>query len=239
MELITLEEVDSTNNYAKKNLKNFSDKTVIRALRQISGRGRLNRRWVDLGENNLFLSVVLKPSETFSSVYTNLTQYLSVILCQLFEEYGLHPEIKWPNDVLINGKKIAGILCETIMQGAALKGLVLGVGINLNSTSSELVSIPGNAATSVNLEIDREVNPDNFLDKFLKLFFKNYDEFLEKGFEFIKSDYLSRACFLNKQIQVEVLNETKYGIAKFVNDSGELVLYNNGKEFTLNIGDIL
>ena len=239
MELITLKEVDSTNVYAKKNLGIFSDRTVVRALRQTSGKGRLCRKWVDLGENNLFLSIVLKPSEIFQDVYSNLTQYLSVVLCKLLEKYGLEPQIKWPNDVLIDGKKIAGILCETVMQGANFNGLILGIGINLNASKNDVKAIPDKAVTALNLELGNAVDADEFLEKFLNDFFANYDDFLKKGFEYIKSEYINRACFLDKEVCVQVLNETKHGVAKSVNNAGELVLDDNGKEFSLTIGDIL
>ena len=126
MEKIYLSEVDSTNLYAKSNLENLADKSIIHAAIQTAGRGRLQRTWVNLGEGNLFMSFVLKPSNSFNEIYSNLTQYLSVVLCYVLEEYGLKPQIKWPNDVLINGKKIAGILSETVMQGSNFKGLVLG-----------------------------------------------------------------------------------------------------------------
>lgn len=239
IKLITLDEVDSTNIYAKNNLAVLDDKTVVHALRQTSGRGRLTRKWVDLGEGNLFLSFVLKPSNTFCEVYSNLTQYLSVVLCHVLEEYGLEPQIKWPNDVLINGKKIAGILSETVMQGNNFKGLVLGIGVNLNAKQSDIDAIPDKVATALNIELNRDIDMNEFIQKLSDKFFADYDKFLAKGFEFIKSDYISRAAFLDTEIAVQVFNEVKCGLAKSVNDSGELVLEHDGKEFVLMIGDIL
>ena len=91
MNIIQLEEVSSTNLYAKENLDSFEDKTVIIAISQTSGRGRFDRKWVDLGEGNLFMTIVLKPSNLFEEVYANLTQYLSVVLTKILEEYGLSP----------------------------------------------------------------------------------------------------------------------------------------------------
>lgn len=262
IKLITLNEVDSTNIYAKNNLAMLEDKTVVHALRQTSGRGRLTRKWVDLGEGNLFLSFVLKPSNSFCEVYSNLTQYLSVVLCYVLEEYGLEPQIKWPNDVLINGKKIAGILSETVMQGNNFKGLVLGIGVNLNAKQADIDAIPDKIATALNIELNnlslranasqshynvittntscsRNDIMNEFIQKLSDKFFADYDKFLAKGFEFIKADYISRAAFLDTEIAVQVFNEVKRGVAKYVNDSGELVLEENGKEFVLMIGDIL
>lgn len=239
MKKIYLSEVDSTNLYAKSNIENLADKSIVHAANQTAGRGRLQRTWLNLGEGNLFLTFVLKPSNSFNEVYSNLTQYLSVVLCKILEEYGLKPQIKWPNDVLINGKKIAGILSETVMQGSLFKGLVLGIGVNLNTSEKDLTSVIDKEATSLNLEISKPVDVNLFLDKLAEEFFADYDNFLQKGFELIKNDYISRTCFLDTEICVQVFNDKKCGIAKAINDKGELVMSNNQKEFVLTIGDIL
>jgi len=238
MQTIFLKEIDSTNRYVKSNLDSLEDRSVVHALRQTSGRGRLQRSWVDLGENNLFLTFVLKPSDSFNEVFSNLTQYLSVVLCELLEEYGLNPQIKWPNDVLINGKKIAGILSETVMQGNTFKGLALGIGVNLNSDMKALETID-KAATSLNLELNENINLDEFRTRLVDKFFKNYDQFLKTGFEFIKKDYITRANFLDTEICVQLFNEKKSGIAKSITDKGELVLEKDNRQLVLTIGDIL
>lgn len=240
VKVIQLEEVDSTNSYGKKHIDEFGDKTAIIAKKQTSGRGRLNRSWVDLGEENLFLSIILKPSETFNEIYPNLTQYLSVTLCKVIESYGIQTQIKWPNDVLIDGKKIAGILSETVMQGQKLKGIVLGVGVNLNSNQEKIDAIPNKIATSLNIETQKAIDLKEFLNKLLTEFFEHYDEFLQSGFLQIKDDYIKRNCFLGKELKVQVFNHMESGLAKAVNDLGELVLEDNNKrEIVLTIGDII
>lgn len=182
MEFLYLDEVDSTNLYGKKNIDTLADKTVISAKRQLSGRGRLNRVWLDLGEGNLFVSLVLKPSLKFDEKFANLTQYLSVILCKTLEQYGLQPEIKWPNDVLINGKKVAGILSETVMQGQIFKGLVLGFGVNISAGANDVKLVTDKYVTSVSLERGKLVDGKLFLNDLLNLFFQDYNKFLESGF---------------------------------------------------------
>lgn len=239
MEFLYLDEVDSTNLYGKKNIDTLADKTVISAKRQLSGRGRLNRVWLDLGEGNLFVSVVLKPSLKFDEKFANLTQYLSVILCKTLEQYGLQPEIKWPNDVLINGKKVAGILSETVMQGQIFKGLVLGFGINISAGERDVKQVTDKAVTSVSLELGKQVDGKLFLNDLLNLFFRDYNKFLESGFEFIKHDYIKRVNFLEKELCVKVFNDTKCGVAKGINDNGALILEKNNEKFVLTIGDIL
>lgn len=240
VKVIQLEEVDSTNSYGKKHIDEFEDKIAIITKKQTSGRGRLNRSWVDLGEENLFLSIILKPSETFNEIYPNLTQYLSVTLCKVIESYGIQTQIKWPNDVLIDGKKIAGILSETVMQGQKLKGIVLGVGVNLNSNQEKIDAIPNKIATSLNIETQKAIDLKEFLNKLLTEFFEHYDEFLQSGFLQIKDDYIKRNCFLGKELKVQVFNHMESGLAKAVNDLGELVLEDNNKrEIVLTIGDII
>lgn len=240
MNIIQLEEVSSTNLYAKENLDSFEDKTVIIAISQTSGRGRFDRKWVDLGEGNLFMTIVLKPSNSFEEVYANLTQYLSVVLTKILEEYGLSPKIKWPNDVLVNDAKISGILCETVMQGTNFKGLVLGIGVNLNADKGDLKQIKEKVATALNIELEREyVDKNLFTEKLLNEFFKNYEEFLKQGFLMIKKEYIERCNFLGKEISVKVFNDKKSGIAKTINDNGELVIKKNNDEFILTMGDIL
>ncbi len=252
-----LAEIDSTNSYAKANLADIADRTVVCADKQTAGHGRFDRAWVDLGSGNIFMSLVLKPSNDFKAVYANLTQYFSVILCEILEEYGLKPQIKWPNDVLVDGKKIAGILSETVIHGQYFKGLVLGAGINLNANSEDLAQIKDKEVTALNLELEDSpstvtschllprrgeriiVDKSEFLDKLLNSFFENYDEFLNRGFALIKDSYIERACFLNQNIDVKGFKDTVSGFAKSVNDAGELVLQQNNKEVTITMGDIL
>lgn len=235
---IYIENIDSTNLWAKSNIETLDDKTVVYADAQTQGRGRLQRTWVDLGKGNLFMSLVLKPGENFDERYANLTQYLSVCLCKILENYNLTPEIKWPNDVLINGKKIAGILSEASVRGTTFKGLVLGIGVNLNAREEDFVQID-KKVTALNLEIGKTIDMIEFKNDLVKEFFKNYEKFLAQGFEFIKKDYLQHANFLDKELCVSLINETKKGVAKGVTDKGELVLANGENEFILNIGDIL
>lgn len=157
---------------------------------------------------------------------------------KVLENYGVKPEIKWPNDVLIDGKKIAGILSEASVRGTTFKGLVLGIGVNLNAKEEDFAQID-KKVTALNLELGRKIDLKEFKTALVEEFFKNYETFLTQGFEFIKKDYLRRANFLDKELCVALINETKKGVAKGVTDSGELVLCNGENEFILNIGDIL
>ena len=239
MNLFYLEEIDSTNKYAKEHIQDLSDKTVVYTFNQTNGRGRLERKWSYLGKDNIYASVVLKPSEKMREVYSNLTQYLCVVLAQTFEEYGVEPKIKWPNDIQINSKKISGILAEGVIEKGKLEGLVLGFGINLN-TKKELLDKINQPATSLNIETGEDIDKEIFLKKLLAKFCLMYDKFIETGFLLIKEEYLKRAGFLNKEVSVKVFDRTVSGIAKDITDNGALRLIDKqNKEHILLIGDIL
>ncbi len=161
MNIISFEKLDSTNKYAKDNFDNLDDKTIIIADCQTNGYGQFQRAWVDAGGENIYVTFVLKP-KTLQQEHVDLTNYLAEVLCNQFTELGLTPMIKPPNDVLINGKKVCGILAESITKGDKLKGIALGVGINLNSQIENLQKID-QPATSVSLELGREINKRNLL----------------------------------------------------------------------------
>ena len=239
MELLFLDIIDSTNKYAKEHLGELNDKTIVYAGLQTAGRGRLQRKWNSNSSANIYASIVLKPSKELKEIYSNLTQYLSLILAETFEEYNIKPSIKWPNDVRINGKKISGILAESVIEKNGLKGIILGFGVNLNCKKEDLERID-QPATSLNLETGMEINREIFLKKVIDKFCLRYNKFIEEGFLLIREDYKKRAEFLNMPITVRVFDSEISGIAKDITDSGALIIVDrNNKEHVLLIGDIL
>ena len=235
---IALESINSTNRWAKEHIAELPDRSIVTAKIQTEGRGRLNRSWVDLGEGNLFLSFVLKPDLEYRENFPNITQYLSVVLARVLENYGVRPQIKWPNDVLVNGKKIAGILAETSMSQTTFNGIILGIGVNLNARMEDFTRID-KPATALNLETGMKIDLKEFKNTLCKEFFEHYDEFIQKGFSCIIDEYTARACFINKELTVALVGETLSGVANGVTERGELILTQNIKDIILNIGDIL
>ncbi len=239
MDFLYLEEIDSTNKYAKERVNDIKDMTVVYTFNQTAGRGRLQRKWSYMGEDNIYASIVLKPSNVYKEVYSNLTQLLCLVLAETFEEYGIEPQIKWPNDIRVNGKKISGILAEGINNGKYLEGLVLGFGVNLN-VSKELIEKIDQPATSLNIETGMYIDKEYFLKKVIDKFCLYYNKFIEEGFLLIRDDYLRRAEFLNKEVAVKVFDKTYSGIAEDVTPNGALKLRDkNNQEHILLIGDIL
>ncbi|MBR3889564.1 biotin--[bacterium] len=239
MKLIHIEEISSTNDYVKQNIQNLEDMSVVYADRQTNGHGRLGRTWVDTGDDNLFMTIVLKPFKDLNPIYSNFTQYLSVILALVLEEeYNLSAQIKWPNDVLINGKKIAGILSEGTTKGDEFLGLALGLGVNFN-TKPETLALIDKPATSIFAETGMKIDKEIFIKKLLNKFCLLYDSFIKNGFLSVKNLYVERAFFLGKDITINVLGELHSGTAENITDEGSLILNEDNNARVYLVGDIL
>jgi len=138
--------------------------TVVWADEQLSGRGRRGRGWIS-PTGGLFLSIVLRPT---LPQLPSLLMLASVALVRVLERlFGLPARLKWPNDVLIRGKKVSGILVEASFRGEALEYAVVGIGLNVNLDPERYPEI-SDTATSLSREIGREVDPGECLDALLE-----------------------------------------------------------------------
>lgn len=236
--LITLDEIGSTNAYALELMTSLEDKTVISARQQTKGRGRYNRKWISDNSSNLYMTIVLKPENTKNYPYQNLTQYLSVIVCNVLEtEYAINPSIKWPNDILISDYKISGILAESSVKNNKIKGIALGLGLNVNLRQETLDNID-QKATSMFILKNQIFNVDEVLHKICNLFFQNYNEFISMGFDYIKNEYIQKCKFLGKNITIK--EENKNYIAQTIDNDGLLIVQDSlNKVSKIITGDIL
>lgn len=239
IKFIRFQQINSTNTYALENIDSLDDKTVVQADSQTQGRGRFDRVWQSANMLNLYFSVVLKPTESLSSglPLSNLTQYMSVVLAEVLDSYGVESQIKWPNDVLLEGKKIAGLLVQTSVHSNKLKGVVLGVGVNLNSSQSEIDQID-QKATSLNLETGKNIDKDAFLQQITDRFFAKYEDFLSTGFDLIKDVYIQKSFFLGSTITIKDPSGSYQAIANSINDDGTLNIKTDQGFKNLMAGDV-
>ncbi|MBL8025777.1 MAG: biotin--[acetyl-CoA-carboxylase] ligase [Fibrobacteres bacterium] len=234
-----LSEVDSTNLYAIRNLSNLSDKEVICAEIQTGGIGRHSRKWISDKKDNIYLSIILKPFGAPSELpLSALPQYMSVVLCRLLESFSIKAEIKWPNDTLVDGKKLAGILCQSAFSGTNLDGFVLGLGVNLNLTQNDIKQI-SQPATSLNLLTGSAINRDKFRDNLLKNFFAQYDTFLSEGFQFIHNEYVNRCTSLGKSITIRTNSREITGFAESISPDGTMTMISGGIRQSVSTGEII
>lgn len=183
MELIQhrFDSIASTNDWAKEHLATFAKEalTVVTAQKQTAGRGQFNRDWISPEGKNLYTTFSFFIRKDLDDALS-LTHIMAIAIAEMIEEEGLSPQIKWPNDVLIEGKKVAGILCETVpMQ--ELTGVVIGLGLNINMSAEELAPL-GRPATSLAIEKGSSYDCSTVETRLQKLFLKTLKQFLKRGF---------------------------------------------------------
>ncbi len=230
--ILYFETLDSTQAYLKEHFHELDDKTVVTTDQQTAGRGRFDRRWVSQ-PGGLYFSVLLKPNRT--DFLANLTQLMALSVCQATEKYALQPNLKWPNDVQVNGKKLCGILSEAIAHNDRIACLILGVGINV---AQKDLSQVGQPAVSLR-ELGVNVAKQDFLHDVLDLFFQSYPAVLAEGFPVIRPAYMERFPFLGKQIAVRNGTAALTGIAHDLSPRGTLVLHTSSGSKEILIGDVI
>ena len=223
--LLRFAELDSTNRFACLRLRELADGDVIQADTQTAGHGRMRRPWLSHVPGNLCMTLVLKPQPTAPGELplANLSQLLALSVCRALEASGAPATIKWPNDVLVGGRKISGLLAETVVQGAEFVGMVLGLGVNLNLDAAALATID-QPATSLAEWTGAPVVADAFRDAVLDDFFSRCDGFLATGFSLIREEYVNLCGFLNSEVEIRRPDETFRGVACDLTTDGALEL---------------
>ncbi|MBI4534923.1 MAG: biotin--[acetyl-CoA-carboxylase] ligase [Ignavibacteriae bacterium] len=235
--IYTFESIDSTNNCAKAVAGcGAAEGTVVIAEEQTAGRGRLGRVWRAAPNENLLFSLVVRPKLGPEAI--NLFPlYAAVGVAQAVEKMtGLKIECKWPNDLLINRKKFAGILIEGSLKQNNVEYVVLGVGINVNQQKFE-GELAGKA-TSLRIESRREIDRVKLFREILKALEDHYTSVTTSGFQSILPEWLSRTKMINKTISVSHQGTVFSGVVKGLSNEGGLVLQSNGSVKTLYAGDV-
>jgi BirA family biotin operon repressor/biotin-[acetyl-CoA-carboxylase] ligase len=197
-----LDEVDSTQNVARRLAgEGAPEGTVVWAEHQTHGRGRFRRRWVDEASAGLLVSIVLRPTGPASAL-PQLPLVAGVATAQAIEEAsGLLVRLAWPNDLLIEGRKVAGILAESVVPPGAGTFVILGIGINVNQTRfpAEL----GGRATSLALEAGRAFDREALLTGMLSRLEQWYRRWLAEGFGPAAGAWRRRSMTLGRQVSAE------------------------------------
>lgn len=214
--------------------------TVVIAERQKRGRGRMKRRWLS-PKGGLWLSVVLKPAVPTASS-TVLPFVAAIAVCDAVREVTkLGATLKWPNDVLVGGKKVAGILLDLSAEAETVNYAVIGIGINANVDSAKLKIGRGDrpAVTSLRDELGREVNRLQ-LTKLLLEKLEQYCLVLEgEGPAAIVAQWRKRSDMLGKNVAVVQQGRTLRGVAADVNGDGSLLLRTPEGDVAVTHGDVL
>ncbi len=231
MKRIYFDTLDSTNDYCKRNASLLPSFCVVYTTHQTKGKGRNQRSWVSEPFLNLSLSLFIKKP-------INHPEYLSILtalaVVSTLKALDIQPQIKWPNDILIEKKKVCGILLEALNQGKKTD-YIIGVGININTTSfpDELKK----KATSIAIFLNQTIS----IKKVLRIFLRNWKKLFatfEKKSDFYMQEYKKYSCVLHQKIQFEYNRQLCEGIVVDILKDGSLQIEMENKKITINYGEI-
>lgn len=211
MKIIEFDELDSTNDYIKR--MNFRKEVIVIAKKQTGGRGTKGRSFVSDG-GGLYLSVLrifknFNPENTFKIMVN-----ACVAVCKTLESFSVKPNIRWANDVLVNGKKISGTLIENSLSGGVLRS-VIGIGLNVNNPIPEELK---DIATSLSLNSSKKISVREVRRKLIK----------NLSAEYSVTEYKSYINFFGKEISLITFGGERRVTALDVADDGRLIVRENG-----------
>ena len=235
--------LDSTQNQALKMSADISNNgAIIIAAKQTGGRGRSGRKWIS-PKGGIFLSIILHPK--FDISITTLFPIASALALSIALEktYKISPELKWPNDLTIKGKKIAGMLVDVSLESNKIENLVLGVGINFDvdvkQIEKELKDTPNFYGVSTLSEHKKKVKPIQLIQSFLTELEEIYKLLDSKQTEKIISEWTKRSSTIGKNVESNTIDGEIKGKAIRIDHDGALVISKNKISSRIIAGDII
>jgi len=233
--IIRLHSVDSTNNHAKwllKKNKSLAEGTVIIADSQEQGRGQYGNNWVTESGKNLTFSIILYPKFLKASEQFLLNQAICLGLVECIQtKVSQQVSIKWPNDILVERKKVCGILIENNIMKDALSESIIGIGLNVNQTDFPISVLN---ATSLKLISNNNIDLEELLQELLGCIEKYYLKIMHGQKDFIREHYLQILYQYKKNSDFRINNEVVQGVIEGVNQLGQLEITINGERKVFN-----
>ena len=219
--IIQIECVDSTNNYIANlmNVGKIDHGMVILAEDQKNGKGQRGSKWLSNPGENLIFSMFLDTATLSVNNQFVLTEFVSISVCNALKKVGVDSVIKWPNDIFVNKKKIAGILIENQIKGSNLNGTIVGVGLNINQVNFGELN-----ATSIKIEKGVFFSVQEFVFIFLNEMNVIWQFVQENNFTLLEKEYLNNLWLLNQKSIYSDINGEFEGISKGIDEIGRLII---------------
>lgn len=236
--IIYFDTIDSTNTYSKGIARDVSHGTVIISEEQSKGRGRLGRDWSSPKGEGIWMSIILKP-DIPPAEGMKMTQVAAAAVCKAIRNYTkLDALIKWPNDIILHGKKVCGILTEMAGELNKIEYLIIGIGINANV--KEFPEALQDRATSLAIEKGMEINRQALIIEVLQTFEELYQDYIKQGnLQRTLTIVRNYSALLGKEIIVIKGSQKLKANVCGINDEGLLeVVYEDGKKELLLSGEV-
>ncbi len=221
-------ELESTNSTAREIASNVSEGTVVIAETQKKGRGRMGSEWQSIA-GGVWLSLILKPAIPLENV-SKITLVAGIAVTNTLRNMDISARIKWPNDVLVNGKKICGILTEVSAEVDKVDHVILGIGINANVKLSDLKYEIRKNSTSIVNETGNTVDRTVFLANLLYELEQQYIRFETKQFADIVDEWINLSDTIGREVRVTTPHKLIEGKAVGITERGALVVLDKNKK---------
>jgi BirA family biotin operon repressor/biotin-[acetyl-CoA-carboxylase] ligase len=235
------QEIGSTNTHAR-NLaeRGAREGAIVIAEKQTHGRGRLDRRWESPPFTNLYLSFILRPKLPPRQA-PQITLAAAVALVETVGSLlSRPPAIKWPNDILFDGKKLAGILTEAACDAERVEYVILGIGLNVNYRVDAMPEGLRHRATSIADLIGRNVSRESVLVRLIQDLDRCYGELEESGFEALRPRWEAHFALRGRRVQVDLGGQTVIGRAQGIDREGALIIEDEqGQRRSIVAGDVI
>lgn len=234
-----LDTTDSTNRYAAALAeKGAADGTIVLAEEQTRGRGRMDRSWHSPTGLGLWLSIILRP-ELSPAAAPGLSLVTGLALAQTIEEQlQLKATLRWPNDCLLDDKKVAGILIDLTANTERARHVVIGVGINVLQQAGDFPPELRKIAISLSMAASRPVDRVSFLQSFLSGLEREYLRFINEGLAPFIEPYTRRCSLIGCWVEALIGREQVAGKAVGVDSAGALILVDGDKKIVLTTGEV-
>ncbi len=219
------QETNSTNDVVEKLARDgVAEGVVVFAEAQSKGRGRLGRQWLSPAGKGLWFSILLRP-DLRPQEATRLTVAAATAIARAIQQQtGVTPDIKWPNDLMVGGKKICGILTELSAELDHVKYIILGVGVDVNLASSEFPSDLRKTATSLRIAAGRILSRPELAAAILQELDREYARILRGQFAAVADDWAQRCTTLGQLVSIRLGDRVLRGRAEALDESGALLL---------------
>ncbi len=236
--VIYFNSLESTNKTAKEIAAVNNEGTVVVAEQQTKGRGRLGREWISPNRKGLYFSVILKP-DTDPTKVAKLTLLGAAAVNRGLLDMGIQSQIKWPNDIVIKGKKVAGILTEMNCELGTINHIIIGIGINVNQSNEEIPYELRDSATSLLIESNRAINRKELFAAVLNRLDEFYLDFIDgEDMDRVLEICREESAVIGKDVIVIQGSNSRKGHVVGINNDGELqVRFSTGLE-TVYSGEV-
>ncbi len=239
-ELFRFDEIDSTNNYAKKMAnEGCPHGTVIVAERQTLGRGRVGRQWQSDNSSGLWFSIVVRPDLEPERIQIITLAAAIAVVEGLREELEINCGIKWPNDIILDSSKLGGILTELSAEPGHVNYVVVGIGINVNQSLSDFDTDLQNKATSIYINTGKKYSRVRLLGSILSSFEEIYSTFLKGRTEEIIDRWNRYSVTVGKEVKIVSKDIEYIGTAQSIASDGKLVVKcKDGRTINVSAGEV-